>query len=190
MAGTLKMEQHVIHASATHEHLDPPRTNTLGERVWTMVELRDEVDRFAAMLTAENKRHSTIAAYVTQAERFLNWLEGTYKPRTQRLGKPYGWAVSESRSKYAPLRQHLKDDPRNLVAMTFREVERVLGFQLPASARSYRHWWANDRTGNHTQAYAWMGAGRKVVSLDLIERRVKFIRADRNLRPDAVRLFG
>jgi hypothetical protein len=183
----------VIHAPAPKPTNDGerPDTNTRGERLWTMVDLRDEVDRFAAMLRAADKRHGTIASYVTQAERFLNWLEGSYKPRTPRLGKPYGWEVSEeSKTKYRPLRDHLKAHPANAVTMTFREIERVLGTQLPSSARRYTQWWANDRTGNHSQAHAWLSAGRKVVQLNVVEGRVTFIRAERNYRPNAARVFG
>jgi hypothetical protein len=156
-----------------------------------MVDLRAEIDRFAAMLTAEHKQHGTIAAYVTQAERFLNWLEGTYRPRTPRLGRPYGWYVTaESRSKYRPLLDYLKAHQGNAVTLTFRHIEKILGARLPKSARQYRHWWANDKTGTHSQAYAWLAAGRKVVRVDLLDQRVMFIDADTNYRPSAAAEFG
>lgn len=167
------------------------RQNELGERVWTVVDLRDEIDRFATMLRTEDKRHGTIASYVTQAERFVNWLEGSYKPRARRVGKPHGWnAGNVINSKYNPLRDYLKTRDTTAVHMTFRHIEDVLGCALPLSARQYAHWWANDTTGNHTQAQAWLAAGRKVVKLDLIEQRVLFIDAERNPRPSAARTFG
>ena len=167
------------------------RKNELGERVWTMVDLRDEVDRFAAMLRAEDKRHGTIASYVTQAERFLNWLEGSYKPRPRRVGKPHGWTAGpDTQSKYNPLREYLKNEDSVAVRMTFGQIEDVLGCALPLSARQYAHWWANDTTGNHSQAQAWLAAGRKVVKLDLIEQRVMFVDAERNTRPGATGVFG
>lgn len=167
------------------------RQNDLGERVWTIVDLRDEIDRFASMLRAEDKRHGTIASYVTQAERFVNWLEGTYKPRARRVGKPHGWTAGpDMQSKYNPLRQYLQDQEATAVRMTFRQIEDVLGCALPRSARQYAHWWANDTTGNHSQAQAWLAAGRKVVKLDLIEQRVMFVDTGRNTRPSAVNVFG
>ncbi len=167
------------------------RRSELGERVWTMVDLRDEIDRFATMLRTEDKRHGTIASYVTQAERFLNWLDGTYKPRTSRLGKPYGWdAGAASHSRYDPLRAYLRSSENNAERMTFGHIERILNAKLPPSARTYAHWWANDRTGNHAQAHAWMAAGRKVVQLDLLEQRVMFIKAERNFVPSAAAQFG
>lgn len=169
-------------------HVRPtPKTD---DRNWTMFDLRVEVDRFAAMLRASDKRHSTIAAYVTQAERFLNWLDGSYKPRTHRQRNPYGWKVGESRTKYQPLGDYLKGRPENAVRLTFAKIEDILGCPLPGSAFTYAQWWANDRTGNHTQAQAWLAAGRKVVQLDLIGMRVTFIRSERNYRPSAAAELG
>lgn len=174
----------------TERHPDP-RTNTRNEQLWTMVDLRGEIDRFADMLRAEDKRHGTIASYVTQAERFLNWLEGTYRPRSPRLGRPYGWSVSDqSKTKYRPLLDYLADHQGNAVTMTFRDIEKILGERLPKSARRYRHWWANDKTGTHSQAYAWLAAGRKVVRVDLLDERVMFIDAETNYRPSAAAEFG
>lgn len=167
-----------------------PRMNERSEQLWTLVDLHTEIDRFEAMLRASGKKHATIASYVCQSERFLNWLEGNYRPLTRRLGAPHGWRVSDySVSKYDPLRDHLKANPNNAVRMTFREIETVLGAKLPPSARRYAFWWANDRTGNHSQAYAWMSAGRSVAQLDLVDQRVMFIRTGRNLRPSASRTF-
>lgn len=158
----------------TPAHPEPRRTAD-GDQCWTMAELRDEIDRFAAMLRTSDKRHGTIASYVTQAERFLNWLEGSYTPRARRLGRPYGWQVSEeSRTKYRPLREYLQDRPEYAVRMTFREIERVLQTKLPASAWVYAQWWANDRTGNHTQAHAWLSSNRKVTQLNLLDGLVTF----------------
>jgi len=66
--------------------------------------------------------------------------------------------------------------------MTFRQIEEILGFRLPPSARQHLHWWANDQTGNHTQATAWMRAGRRARRLDLLQQTVMFINADRDFR--------
>ena len=46
-------------------------------------------------------------------------------------------------SKYDPLQKHLESVPLTQVAMTFREIEAVLGFELPASSRRHRAWWSN-----------------------------------------------
>lgn len=148
-----------------------------------MFDLRVEIDRFATMLQASDKRHTTIASYVTQAERFVNWLDGNYKPRTHRQNAPYGWKADDIRTKYQPLGDFLKNTDDAAVRMSFRRIEDILKCKLPTSARMYSQWWANDRTGNHTQAHAWLSAGRKVAQLDLIEQRVMFVRADFRVAP-------
>jgi hypothetical protein len=58
----------------------------------------------------------------------------------------------------------------------FAELEEVLGFPLPPSASRYREWWANQRSGGHSQAKGWQDAGWKVWAVDLAGRRVEFRR--------------
>ena len=182
---------HVVGARRAQLFGESPRTDALGVQTFTISELRDSVDRFADMLRAADKKHATIASYVTQAERFLNWLEGGYKPRTHRTSSPYGWQVSEeSKSKYRPLRDYLRDCDANAVRLTFRQIEQIINAKLPRSAYTYSQWWANDRTGNHTQAYAWLSADRKVVQLDISRTMVMFVYAARNPRPAAAATFG
>ena len=51
---------------------------------------------------------------------------------------------------------------------TFGEIESVLGFELPPSARLYRPWWANENGNNgHTQARAWTAAGWETAEVDI-----------------------
>ena len=51
---------------------------------------------------------------------------------------------------------------------TFREIESIIGFELPASARLHRPWWANQRGGNgHSQALAWSVAGWETADVDM-----------------------
>ena len=60
-------------------------------------------------------------------------------------------------SKYEPLTDYLRTQPGDACALSFLDIERIIGCSLPASAREHRSWWGNDRT--HTQARAWMQAG-------------------------------
>ena len=61
--------------------------------------------------------------------------------------------------------------------MGFREIEDVLGFALPASARSYPAWWENDPSpGRHSSA--WLLAGWKTEEVDLGGEKVTFRRVD------------
>lgn len=78
--------------------------------------------------------------------------------------------------KYEVLKRHLEGAyDREELRMAFDEIEAVLGFALPRSAREHQAWWSNTRIG-HTHAAAWLDAGWKTSALDLAGRRVTFLR--------------
>lgn len=80
-------------------------------------------------------------------------------------------------SEYDPLREHLRNlaaSGRTEVTLTFRELEKILGFLLCDSAIDHRPWWGNDRT--HSQAQAWLDAGWKVVMADRETEKIIFQR--------------
>lgn len=79
--------------------------------------------------------------------------------------------------KYEPLAAHLSEEPGEVWVATFDEIETVLGFPLPPSARKHREWWGNQRSGGHSQAKGWQDAGWQVWKVDLLARRVEFRRA-------------
>ena len=73
-----------------------------------------------------------------------------------------------SRGKYAPLYRYLSVRPGSPWRTTFVEIEAILGFDLPDSARLYRPWWSNQkRDGGHSHALAWRAAGWKTRQVDL-----------------------
>jgi hypothetical protein len=76
-------------------------------------------------------------------------------------------------SKYEPLNTYLKLIKSNVIVMTFSEIEKVLGFELPSSASKHQAWW--DGSSQHTQAYAWTSADFKA-NPNLKERKVEFIK--------------
>ena len=78
-------------------------------------------------------------------------------------------------SKYRPLQTYLAHQTRAEAAMAFREIEEVLGFPLPPSARKHQAWWANN-VGTHVNARAWRDAGWKTSRVDLASERVVFVR--------------
>lgn len=59
--------------------------------------------------------------------------------------------------KYIDLSIYLQNSGQHKVKLTFFDVERILGFQLPASARRHIQWWAN--TSSHSQANSWLNVG-------------------------------
>lgn len=68
--------------------------------------------------------------------------------------------------KYEKLSWHLANENKNQVKYSFKEIEDILGFSLPDSARLYRPWWANDIT--HVQASdGWLKYGWQVNFVDM-----------------------
>lgn len=81
-------------------------------------------------------------------------------------------------SKYAPLATYLAAQPRSLerVTLSFGEIEKIIGAELPAAARDHRAWWANDTTA-HVQSAQWLEVNWRVVSINMTSERVVFARA-------------
>lgn len=72
-------------------------------------------------------------------------------------------------SKYDPLRDALTAAAakRREVVMSFQEIETVLGFPLPRSARAYDAWWRNKSPeSRHSQNQSWLKAGYEIGGLD------------------------
>jgi len=72
--------------------------------------------------------------------------------------------------KYEPLKERLLAIPEDKyeVTLSFRQLEAILGFELPKSAVAYRQWWGNQRdTKNRPQAEAWVAAGFHVDGVQL-----------------------
>ena len=78
--------------------------------------------------------------------------------------------------KYLPLARALLNSKSDRVAFDFSEIERIIQVPLPASARRYPAWWANESSGSHVQAFAWLGVGWKVEKLTREAKRVEFRR--------------
>jgi hypothetical protein len=85
----------------------------------------------------------------------------------------------EARGSYAPLAEHLGRLESSFTQVSFAEIERILGRPLPASARRYRAWWANESKGTHSHAAAWMSVGWLVDSVDFNGGTVRFRRGRR-----------
>jgi hypothetical protein len=64
----------------------------------------------------------------------------------------------------------------SIVPATFKQIESVLGFTLPDTARNNPQWWGNE-TGDtrHAQCRAWLNAGFDTKNLSLSKEYVEFI---------------
>ncbi|WP_298126790.1 hypothetical protein [Brevundimonas sp.] len=78
-------------------------------------------------------------------------------------------------SKYEPLTQFLASQREQEVPMTFSDIERVLGFTLPAKASGIRAWWSNNPS-NNVMTKAWLAAGYASERVDIGGRRLVFRR--------------
>ena len=85
-----------------------------------------------------------------------------------------------SRGKYAPLYRHLAVMAGSDWRVSFAEIEAILGFELPDSARLYRPWWSNQKRGSgHSHALAWQAAGWQTREVDLEAEMLVFARREK-----------
>lgn len=75
------------------------------------------------------------------------------------------------RSRYAPLARHLETVIADAVTLTFADIENILGFPLPPSARAHGPWWSNGASNAVWTKVGWKSEGR-----DIREQRVTFRR--------------
>ena len=85
-----------------------------------------------------------------------------------------------ARGKYASLYRHLLSARREPEwRTTFGEIEAILGFRLPDSARLYRPWWSNSKHGSgHSHALAWQAAGWRTREVDIEAETLVFARGE------------
>jgi hypothetical protein len=81
-------------------------------------------------------------------------------------------------SKFEPLERYLRDLPidKQEVSIAFEQIERILGEPLPPPALDDSLWWGNQKKGTSVETIPWMDAGWMVDTVDLSEKRVKFVR--------------
>jgi hypothetical protein len=80
--------------------------------------------------------------------------------------------------RYQLLYQYLEGRYANTVVLTFHQIEDLLGFALPDSARLNQTWWADDDQDGHSdaQSRSWTLASRTATA-NLQARTVVFERA-------------
>ena len=84
------------------------------------------------------------------------------------------------RGKYHRLYAYLSGLQTTEWRTSFSEIEAILGFELPASARRLRQWWENESSGkSHVQALAWRVAGWETDDVDLDSETLLFRQLER-----------
>jgi hypothetical protein len=74
--------------------------------------------------------------------------------------------------KYTPLKEYLLKQGKDIVPMTFAEIEAVLNATLPASKR-YPAWWSNNEF-NNTMTSEWLAAGYQTEAVDIASEKLVF----------------
>lgn len=85
-------------------------------------------------------------------------------------------------TKYEPLTHFLGAKRTEEIPMTFEEIEKVVGFKLPAKASGIRAWWSNNPS-NNVMTKAWLAAGYITERVDIGSRRLVFRKSARPSRP-------
>jgi CBS domain-containing protein len=80
-------------------------------------------------------------------------------------------------SRYSPLADWLNSQPgrTDMVQLSFEQIEKLIGGELPVSAFEHRAWWANDSQG-HPHSQLWLEAGWRTNYLNRTEKVVTFVR--------------
>ena len=77
--------------------------------------------------------------------------------------------------KYDRLGEFLRGRADDEVALSFDEIEAILGFPLPDKAQHHRAWWSNNPS-NSRLTKAWLEAGYRSERVDMTSRRLVFAR--------------
>ena len=81
--------------------------------------------------------------------------------------------------KYKALYEYLENRYANTVVLTFAQIEDLLGFTLPDSARVHQEWWANnDPNATPPHSRSWTLASRTATP-NLQAQTVVFERAQK-----------
>ena len=98
---------------------------------------------------------------------------GNLKHIIQKINNKFG---GRKMSKYDSLGQYLERNGNNYVNLTFSEIEKVLGFQLPAYLYKYPAGWYGTAEGSptHKQKAVWCSYGYQVETVNLKEETVVF----------------
>ena len=100
---------------------------------------------------------------VTILEEKVNLLEN---------GKSYNSDSLKASKKYRHLSNYLTNSNNNTVILKFAEIEKIIDFELPDSAKKYRQFWANTTT--HSIALSWLSVGYETVDVNMDLQTVVF----------------
>ncbi|MGB4659028.1 MAG: hypothetical protein WBI07_07605 [Mobilitalea sp.] len=77
-------------------------------------------------------------------------------------------------SKFIDLTKYFENSNDTHITLSFAEIEKIIGLKLCLSAYQYVPYWHHSKT--HVITNTWMGAGYSLESVDLVSKRVSFIK--------------
>ena len=84
------------------------------------------------------------------------------------MNKEQQYRQTAAKGKYHRLYTHLRRLPTQEWKTTFSELESIIGFPLPPSARLHSSWWSNQTVPNsRSPVHAWDAAGWETAELDI-----------------------
>lgn len=77
-------------------------------------------------------------------------------------------------NKYRYLSKYLVQSNKDIVKISFKEIENILSLKLPQSAYNHRAFWANSES--HSIALSWLSVGFITTEVDMGTKIVQFER--------------
>lgn len=96
------------------------------------------------------------------------------KQNSGSIGSHNSVDLNKVSAKYRPLAEYLVKSASTRVELSYAEIEAILGFRLPDTARNFKQsFWANTKT--HSYASSWLEIGYKT-RVDVNSDKVTFIK--------------
>jgi len=83
--------------------------------------------------------------------------------------------ITKAKGKYKNLSNYLAKSGKDVIDLTFPEIEEILQDTLPPCARDHRANWSNTRS--ISLARSWMDVGYRTTTVDVYNEKVRFERA-------------
>jgi len=108
---------------------------------------------------------------------WMNWRRQRDRNRREPDVEPRKRPVSVMLGKYLSLHTYLANRYADTVVLTFEQIESLLGFALPESARLRQDWWSNSDAATNPPGHreAWIKAQRTATP-NLLAQTVVFDR--------------
>lgn len=87
-------------------------------------------------------------------------IDAMQRPMSTKTQAVYTTQRSHTCGKYEPLQDYLMKAQKDIIELSFSEIEKILGFALPYSARTYPAWWSG-----HYHCNSWRDAGYIVIDV-------------------------